>query len=71
VIQCFPEALEVEDISLLHELQSVRQIRVIGQAEQILIGCLGFFCWLILKSKTTLNAYCAQQEAKRTSLCFL
>jgi hypothetical protein len=49
VIQCLPEALEVDDLSFPQEFQAVCQIRVIGKVDQILIGCPGLlFCCHVL-----------------------
>ena len=45
VIQCFSEALEVDDLPLPQEFQTVCQVGVIGEVDQILIGRPGLlFC---------------------------
>jgi hypothetical protein len=51
MIQCLPEALEVDDLPLPQEPQNVNQVGIIGEIDQVFIGCPGFFfsCHILME----------------------
>lgn len=40
--QCIAEPLEMHDLALAQEFERLSHIRVIDQAEQVVVGCAGF-----------------------------
>ena len=52
--QTFAEALEVDDLPLPEEADDVVHVRVIGQAEDVVIGLPGLLLWCVLVRTTGL-----------------
>ena len=57
------EPLEVDDFPLPQEADHVVDIRVVGQAEDVVVGEAGFLLWYNLKS-TTLWPKMAKNQVK-------
>ena len=49
---CFAEALEVDDFPGPKEFDGVADVRVIGEAENVVIGYTGFLLWCNHESAT-------------------
>ena len=51
VVQCLSEALEVDDLPLPQEPQNIYQVRIIGEIDQVFIGCPGLFfsCHILME----------------------
>ena len=49
---CFAETLEVDDFPLSQETDDIVDVRVVGKAEDIVVGEAGFLLWCNHKSAT-------------------
>ena len=43
--ECFTEPLEMHDFSFSQEFERLTNIRVVDQAEKVVVGCSGFLLW--------------------------
>ena len=55
--QAFAEALEVDDLPLPEEADDVVHVRVVGQAENVVVGLSGLLFWCDLVRTTCLLFY--------------